>query len=380
MEIRVNMLIKNGNTIEFRKDNKHRIQGILCLCFVMLFCLMLSGCSKEDYLNEAATLYKAGEYVKAESCFLKALQENKVNAPAWTGYGFSMLKRGDTEGAKAAFLKMLELEKSNPSFYGAEKDTAVAVRKGLFDIYMAQKDYKSAVDMLRNLGDISEDATSRAEYKAEAAALAWKYFDAENDSSQSVEMFNPDELIPVISDSIAAGNDSIKSYRMRANLYYLKQDWAKWEADERMVISLKDYAFDEYCAIYEVCLKYRDAISALAAIDEILTYMKGHSSYIDSYDSLIALALKGAELAEYNDYTNSPEYYFEKAEQYIAAAEEKNMSNSQVLKYSVIIAEKRGKLELAYKLLGVYLEHCPEDRMAIKERSYLKNRAGVTEE
>lgn len=367
-------------TTESQKNNKHGIPGILCLCFVMLFALMLSGCGSRDYINEAAQYYKSGELVKAESSFLEALQAAPESAPAWTGYGFTMFKRGDTDGAKAAFLKMMELEKTVPDFYGKEPETASAIRKGLYEIYMSQKNYKSAVEMLQNLGDISTDATSRAEYKAEAAALAWKYHDSDDDSAAASDMFNPDELIPVISDSIAAGNDSIKSYRMRANLYYLKEDWGKWEADERTIISMKDYAFDEYCAIYEVCLKHRDATSTLAAIDEIMTYMKGHSSYIDNYDKLIALALKGAELAEYNEYYNSPEYYFEQAEKYIDTAEQKNMSDSQVLKYAVIIAEKRGKLELAYKLLGVYLEHCPDDRMAIKERSYLKNRVGISEE
>lgn len=336
---------------------------------------------KEDSLQSAAKFFKEGDYIGAESSFLAAIRENAASAPAWTGYGFTLLKKGDNEGARAVFKRMIDLESKVADFYGSEAETAEAIRKGLYETYITEGDYRSAVDVLRELGDTASDKTKSAEYKAEAAALAWKYFNPDNKDSVITELGGIDikELVAVISESIDAGNNNIKAYRMRANLYYLMKDWDNWEADEKRIIGLKDYAFDEYCSMYEVALKYKDGASTLALIDEIVTYMKGHQAYIDSYDSVIGMMLKAAELAEYNEYEFKPEHYFDLAEEYIKAAENKNLSDSQVLKYSVIIAEKKGKLETAYKLLGVYLEHCPDDRMAIKEKKYLKNRVGISD-
>jgi len=364
-------------------NNRHRIQVILCLCFVCLTAVLCGGCSlfKEDPMQSAAKYFKEGNYISAESSFLSAIREDAGNAPAWTGYGFSLMKKGDNEGARAVFKRMMDLEGKINNFYGSEPGTAEAVRKGLYEVYIMEGDYKSAVDLLRELGDNAEDKTRSAEYKAEAAALAWKYFNPDNKDAAVTELGGIDikELVTVITESIDAGNESIKAYRMRANLYYLMKDWDNWEADEKRIIALKDYAFDEYCSMYEVALKYRDGIAALKLIDEIIIYMQGHQAYIDSYDGLIGMMLKGAELAEYNEHEFKPIHYFDQAEEYIKAAENKNLSNNQVLKYSIIIAEKKGKLETAYKLLGVYIEHCPDDRMAIKERNYLKNRVGISD-
>lgn len=364
-----NTLKKSGNF------NKHRIPGILCLSFIIAVLLTGCGMSGDERLEKAAECFNIGDYTGAETQFLALLRENPADPVALTGYGFTLMKSEDYNAAEAVFRRTLELESFVTDFYGSEKDAAEAVRKGLYTIYMTKGDYAGAVEMLGKLSEVTPDKNRAAEYKAEAATLAWKNY--VNGSGE--EKTEPAEVLPLINESIEAGNNSIKAYRMRANLYYLLEDWDNWERDERAVMALKDYAADEYFAIFDVRLKHGGAQKAMELIDEMTGYMKAHASYIDSYDRLIAIALKGAELAEYNEGGVSPEHYFELAEMYIKNAEDKNLSTGQVLKYGVIVAERRGKLDVAYKLLGVYLEHCPDDRMAVKERNYLKNRVGIKE-
>ena len=148
-----------------------------------------------------------------------------------------------------------------------------------------------------------------------------------------------------------------------------------------------DEYYDEYggrpeeWTILGMRLKEKSPRDVLTLIDEMVIYISGHSAYIDNYGTILPMILKAAEYADrVEDWEHDNKYYFDLADQYISAAQDKNVSDNEVLRYQIIIAEKKGKMELAYKLLGVYLEHCPEDRMAYKEQKYLENRIGVATE
>ena len=42
---------------------------------ILIFLLLLTGCASEDtYINDAADLFKAGNYKDAETAFLKAIR------------------------------------------------------------------------------------------------------------------------------------------------------------------------------------------------------------------------------------------------------------------------------------------------------------------
>ena len=360
----------------------------LLLCLVLLFSIMiLAGCANQDitYINDAADYYRAGKYAEAEEFFLKAIRNNEKTITVFSGYAFNQLKAGDIEGAEALFGIMVNQDNTYGDYFASEPETGEAVRRALLDIYLKRNDYESAVTMLKQLGDKTADKAKAAEYKAAAAALAWRMneengsagSDGAVKSSSDNLLFNTDELIRLISESIEAGNENIKTYRMRADLYWIKEEWDLWEADERKIIELKDFAIDEYSAIYGMRLKEKNIRDVLALIDEVTVYLGVRSAYIDDYAAILPMFLKGAEFAERTDWEHDSKYYFDLAEQYIKTAEDRNISNNEVLKYKIIIAEKKGKMELAYKLLGVYLEHCPDDRMAYKEQKYLENRIGV---
>ena len=359
----------------------HRSYILLCLVLVLgLF--ILTGCAAEEvsYINDAADYYNAGEYAEAEAAFLKAIRNNEKSVTVFSGYAFNQLKAGDIEGAEALLGIMVNQDNTYGNYFDREPETGEAVRRALLDIYLSKNKYEDAVALLKQLGDKATDKEKEAQYKASAALLAWQ-LNYENGQDQALTFYTPDQLIKLVSDAIESGNESIKLYKMRANLYYLKEEWDLWEADERKIIDMKDCAIDEYRAIYGMRLKEKSPRDVLTLIDEMVIYISGHSAYIDNYGTILPMILKAAEYADrVEDWEHDNKYYFDLADQYISAAQVMNVSDNEVLRYQIIIAEKKGKMELAYKLLGVYLEHCPEDRMAYKEQKYLENRIGVATE
>ena len=360
----------------------HRRYILLCLVLVLSL-FILSGCATEEvsYINDAADYYKAGKYAEAEASFLKALRNGEKSVTVFSGYAFNQLKSGDLEGAEALLGIMVNQDNTYGNYFEKEPETGEAVRRALLEIYMAKNEYESAIALLRQLGEKTTDKKKEAEYKSSAALLAWQMnSDIEEGEGQSAPVYSNDELIKLVTDAIDSGNETIKLYKMRANLYWLKEEWDLWEADERKVIELKEYAIEEYRAIYGMRLEEKTPADVLALVDEMVTYLNIHSAYIEGYGDIIPMILKAAELTKRVEWEHDDKYYFDLADKYIKAAQDKNISDTEILKYQIIIAEKKGKMEIAYKLLGVYLEHCPEDRMAYKEQKYLENRIGVTKE
>ena len=370
------------------RKNRHIGSKLICLIMVLILSLLLCGCTASDnvYLNDAADAYKAGKYAEAEKYFLKAIRNGEKSVTVFSGYAFNQLKAGDMEGAEAILGIMVNQDNTYGDYFEKEPETGEAVRHALLEIYLSRGDYESAIALLKQLGEKVADKAKAAEYKASAAALAWRMNEEKgldagmDDTSSGTPLFDTDELIKLITESIEAGNENIKTYRMRADLYWIKGEWDLWEADERKIIELKDYAIDEYSAIYGMRLKEKNIRDVLSLVDEVTVYLGVRSAYIDDYGSILPMFLKAAEYADLVGWEHKSDYYFGLAEQYIELAEDRNISDNEILRYEIIIAEKKGKMELAYKLLGVYLEHCPDDRMAYKEQKYLENRLGVTVE
>ncbi|MCR5205630.1 MAG: hypothetical protein K6E47_11290 [Lachnospiraceae bacterium] len=351
--------------------NGHRSYILLCLVLVLgLF--VLTGCTTEEvsYINDAADYYEAGKYAEAEASFLKAIRNGDKSIAVFSGYAFNQLKAGDIEGAESLFGIMVNQDITYGNYFDKEPETGEAVRLSLLQIYISKNEYESAVSLLKQLGEKATDPKKAAEYKKDAALLAWRIAD----------VYSEAELLSFVDDAIEAGNEDIKLYRMRANLNWEKEEWDLWEEDERKIIGMKDYAMEEYKAIYGMRLSVKSVSEVLSLIDEVVIYLNGHAAYIENYGEILPLILKGAEYSGRVEWEHDAQYYFDLAEKYISAAQDKNTSDNEILKYQIIIAEKKGKMELAYKLLGVYLEHCPDDRMAYKEQKYLENRIGVTSE
>ena len=382
-------MINNSEKKKRKSFFKNTGKAVFSLVLFLFTGFLLSGCSSENrYLNKAADLFAEGKYADAETAFLKAIRNGEKSITVFSGYAFNQLKMGDDEGAKALFELMMNQNNTYGDYFDKEPATGEAVRKGLLSIYLKENNYEDAIVLLKELGETVTDAEKKAEYKAEAALLAWRvdnenYFgdgSASDTEGGNTPLYSTDELIELITDAIDAGNQNIKMYRMRADLYWIKEEWDLWESDERKIIDLKDYAIDEYNAILGMRLTEKGVAEVLSLVDEAMVYLNGHSAYIDDYTDIIPMILKAADYSTRIEWKNDSQYYFDLAENYIKAAEDKGVSDNEILKYKIIVAERKGKMELAYKLLGVYLEHCPEDRMAYKEQKYLENRLGVSGE
>ena len=388
-----NNMFDNVNNVKLYTGTGRRIKYILCLVLMLAVLAFCSGCEEEGsnlYLDDAAKLFKEGKYADAETAFLKAIRNGEKNLTVFSGYAFNQLKAGDTEGAKALFELMINQNNTYGNYFDREPDTGEAVRKGLLQIYLSENNYEGAVSLLKELGENTQDTKESTKYKAEAASLAFRVYndskaEAEADTSDGgvkkpSSIYREDDVIALVTDAIESGNEDLKLYMMRADMYWVKGEKDLWEADERRIIELKDYALDEYNAIYGMYLEEKTDKEILKLVDDTEYYLKGHAAYIDDYSQIIPMILKAADLSTHEEWEHDSAYYFDLAEQYIKAAEDKNASDNQILKYQIIVAERKGKMELAYKLLGVYLEHCPDDRMAYKEQKYLENRLGITVE
>ena len=360
---------------------RHRIRGVLCLLFVCAVMSVCCGCSSEKPISTAAELFEKKDYINAETYFIDAVRtaENvNESLTAYVGYGFNQLFAGDYDGAAAVFRLILKVEESeSASIYGDNPGLAEDIRRGLYESCLGLGNDEEALKTVTELGNMAQDETRRAFYKSEAVTLAYGIKTAAGDNISEAEAL---EMIDYLNDSIASGNEDINTYRMRANMYYSLGMLDEFAEDEKTVINMTDYAGDEFFSIYNAFRNSKSETERLKLIDEIVVYMNAHSDYIESYDNLIIIAMEAADIAAYTEYEHDSEYYFGLAEAYLDKGSFKNMSENDILKYKIIIAEKKGKMEAACKLLGVYLEHCPDDEKAAKEKLYLEHRIGVNAE
>ncbi len=301
---------------------------ILLLLFLLAFCLFAAGCTKEEKTDAdiACELYREGKYPEAEQYFIKAVEAAPDVKALQLGHAYNLLLMNRNDKALAEF------ESVKDAFDDA--DTATAIRGVLLDLYTQKDDWEKAADICEELSKLAENSDKRENFELEAGE--WR----------------------------------VKLYRKNA-------DYDALEKELRNLIAVKTYACDEYYELYALSMSKGQKQERLALADEIAAYTTGHSSYVKDYKPVLAVLFDAADVAEYTEWSRKPDDYFALAEDFIAVAEESSLSENDLLKYKVIIAERRGKLELAYNLLGVYLNHCPEDTKAVKEMDYLGNRLGL---
>ena len=188
-----------------------------------------------------------------------------------------------------------------------------------------------------------------------------------------------EELSQIYTDPSAADAALAEAGVIRADIYRDKGDKENLKKELRKLISIKTFADGEYYELYSLSKAAGEKEERLKLADEIIGYMTGHSSYVSDFTGLIAVIFDAADVASYTEWTKKSEDYFSAADELISKAEGAGISENEALKYKVIIAERRGKTEVAYQLLGVYLNHCPDDEYALKEMDYLGNRLGLGE-
>jgi len=357
---------------------QNRIRRFMPAAVVLLLSVLPMGCgSNEDY-SEACELYEAGNHREAEQYFVKALEAEEITADMYVGHAYNLLQLKNYAGAESEFLRALEYAEGNSEAFGGDADAQFNIKRGLAAAYIEQEKNAEAAELYVELAELETSQAGRLEYKARAALLNWKLM------SEGSRVMTPEQraadcrkLIGLLDEVIAhdAGNSTL--YSMRAKLYYDLGDYDSWESDLLQVTKLKEYAFEEYMQIYASLAERRETERMLELADEMLGYIRAHSMYVEDYTDIIAIMFDAADRAAYFENSFGTDYFLDAAEGLVTTAVGMDDSDGKLRKYEIIIAERRGKLELAQKLLGVYLNHFPDDKAAVKEKKYLENRIGV---
>ncbi len=303
---------------------------IILILMLSVFCALFSGCStaEKSAYSMAVKLYGEGRFSEAEPYFIAALDGGAGDDTVRLGHAYNLVELG--EASKA----LDELIAVQDRF--ADENVTVAIRRTILDLYLA--------------GD----------NKAGAARVC-------------------DELSLRVKDSDAADSFKVQAALIRADIARSGGDRQALKKELRNLISIKTFAADEYFELYSMSAEAGEKETRLELADEIIGYMTGHSSYVSDYRQLLSVVFDAADVAVYTEWTKTTEDYFTIAEDFIAKADGNGITENEALKYKVIIAERRGKMEVAYNLLGVYLNHCPDDEYALKEMDYLGNRLGLGE-
>ena len=300
---------------------------ILIFLLLPVFSMFLTGCEPaDDPYAEAVELYGRKEYSAAEPFFVRAIESGDKRNEVLIGHAYNLLQLENYTDAISELMIVQELVTDNA--------TATRIHRALRSAYLAQKNYAGVARV-------------------------------------------DDELSRLISDQKEATDLAIEASVIRADLYEARGDKEQYETELRKLIELREFAPDEYGRLYELASSDPDHTARLKIVDEYIMYIRGHSAYVTDYLPSIALIFEAARVAKYAEYEHDREYYFEKAEEFMELAVNEGAPEEDMLKFKIVIAEQRGKNVLAYKLLGVYLNHCPDDGLARKEMEYLENRIGL---
>ena len=304
-----------------------RMDRNICFYIMLLsiFCALLSGCERQEAtaFEIAAQSYADGNYAAAEVYFVEALESEEASDVVRLGHGYNLAALGENTEAIDELLKVQD------SF--ADSETGIAIRRLLLELYLEECNYAGAARVCSELGSMCESRTEREEYELQAAVIC-------------ADMYRTEGLTGALEEEL------------------------------KNIINLKVYAGDEYLELYEMYIAADLRQQRLKLADEIAVYMTGHSAYIEDFTMVIGVMFDAAEVAGYTEWDYDTDHYFTQAEKFISLAEEAGLSSTDLIRYKIIIAERRGKLELAEELLGVYLNHYPEDEDARKEYLFLADR------
>ncbi|MBO4498237.1 MAG: tetratricopeptide repeat protein [Lachnospiraceae bacterium] len=311
-------------------NKKSKAVGIMML--LLFFSLFLTGCVTEGSFDKAAKLYESGDYKAAEEQFELAIEKDPDNVDLRVGHGFNLAMLGRSREA---------IDELNPIYESKFLDGFVS---------------ESDIDFVCDLGDVLVDLYMEEGEPVNAALIS-------------------DELIYLAHTADEKEKYRLKSAKVYVNLY---KDNIEFEDVYRRalsdIIDLSVYAGNEYVALVNSYRSSGDYKGMLAAADNMIIYMRGRSAHIDNFPSAIGVILDTAEAATYAGSDRTPEDYYDAAQEFITLAGDKGLTYEQKLRYKIVIAERMRQTDVAIRLLGVYLNHCKDDRKAIKEKAFLENR------
>lgn len=302
---------------------------VILIYLLLSFCVCLSGCATKDYYDTACDLYGGGRYEEAEEYFLLALEDSDdIDIRLGHGYNLAMLER--------------------------EEDAITELYPVFSDLTAGDNVKVSDIPMLFDVGDILIDLYMSVGSYINAQAISKVLYNL-SDTAEKKEIY---ELTIAQTDvDIYKGNDKyIDSYR----------------AALKKLVDLSDYAGEAYLELVESYKSTGQFSDMLTTTDDMIIYMRGRSSYITDYPTVISVILDAASTSSFTEHTYGADHYYETAEEFIVLAGESGLTDDQALRYKILIAERQNKPDVAIRLLGVYLNHWPDDESAQKERDFLE--------
>jgi len=291
----------------------------------------LTGCTSGVF-EDASELFKKGEYGEAQKLFEQATTENPDDENVIIGMGYNLAMLGKSREAIDVIYPIYE----SKVLAGPQND----------------KD----IDQIYDLGELLLDLYSKEGSLVNAG-------------------FVSDQLIYLARDTYEKEKYMLKSAEIYVELY---KDNLKYEGAYRKalsdIISLSVYAGDEYVELVNSYRAGGDYKGMLAAADNMIIYMRGRSAHIDDFPAVIGAILDAAEVAGYDEYEKTPQDYYAAAQEFITLAGDKGLTYEQKLRYRIVIAERMHQIDVAIRLLGVYLNHRKDDAKAVKEKEFLESR------
>ena len=294
--------------------------------FLSVLCLSATSCRNgQDPYSAALELYGNNDHAGAEPFFITALEGGDTRLQVRVGHAVNLMCLKEYGDAVSEFLEAEKLAGDN--------DTLAAIKKEMLSAYFAEGNYAGAARVSEELSRIVQDQEEALKYLLQAGQI-------------------------------------------RADLYLARGDTEQYRSELKKIIELKDFAQDEYVKLYRLAAEEPDYTARLKIADEMIFYIMGRTAYVEDYMPFLSVLFDASSVAGYAGYDHDAEYYYSMIGEFMEKAEDAGTPEEELLRLRIVLAEHQGKNELAYKLLGVYLNHCPDDALAVKEKDYLENRIG----
>lgn len=386
-----------------------RQKGLILILFIVT---LLSGCSMKTaghYYKNGIESFNNKNYEEAEDYFKKALELNENRAEYYINYGLTLTMLGEYDNALNYFDRAI-FDKSNRI---VKQNNKMALRgKGI--AYFMSHDYPSAIDEFNKalvIDELDQLNLDILYYKALAESKSGLYDKAVSSYSQILVSKPKDAYI----------------YNERAFAYGKLGEYDKSVADYDKAIELENRNFNFYFSKYFLLLEKGDKVAALDVLDraahieikteedkfnlaKIYYYKEEYSnatislneafrngfadayyylgniyekqgdyeSALDNYRLFIEDESSDKTASVYNQialcYINLNQY--EEALSYIKTGLSYNdIFVDQALKRNLIVVnEKLGSYDEAYKLIREYTKLYPDDKEAIEELEFIKTR------
>lgn len=215
--------------------------------------LVLSGCSLQPAnrsYKKAVSAYQQGDYDKAESHFLSAIDSNPEKAEYYLDYGFTLIQKGETGEAVNQFERVI-MEDTTISMVIENNKRAY---RGMGIAYLKNNEYDKALEAfeaalaIEKLADMDEDILY---YKGLTLEYAGRL----------------KEAVDIYSELLANNDKDASLYGTRANLYRKLNEYELSIADYDKALQYQEGNFELYFGKFSALKELGKEQEAMETLD-----------------------------------------------------------------------------------------------------------------